>query len=51
MSEMFPVWQARGFVAESLIEVDHLVGVVDGVLRAGATATIPSVIVTPRRPA
>ncbi|HZR79987.1 MAG TPA: SDR family oxidoreductase [Candidatus Binatia bacterium] len=51
MGELFPVWQARGFIAESLIDVDHLVGVVESVLRSGASSTIPSIALTPRRPA
>jgi NAD(P)-dependent dehydrogenase (short-subunit alcohol dehydrogenase family) len=37
-------------LAEQLMEADHLVDVVQGLLRCGASATIPTVAVTPRRP-
>ncbi len=46
--ELFPVWMARGYLSGSLIDVEHLVTVVDGVLRGGATLSIPSVTVAPR---
>jgi NAD(P)-dependent dehydrogenase (short-subunit alcohol dehydrogenase family) len=49
-AEMFPVWTARGVLTDKLMDVDHLVGAVDAVLRCGATASIPSIAVTPRRP-
>ena len=38
-------------LAGSLMEVDELIRVVDLVLRCGASASIPSVAVTPRAPA
>lgn len=43
-------WFARGLVTGSLIEVDELVSVVDAVLRAGGSLSMPSVTVAPRRP-
>jgi NAD(P)-dependent dehydrogenase (short-subunit alcohol dehydrogenase family) len=46
--ELYPVWSARSYLSGSLIEVDHLVSVVDAVLRGGATLSIPSVTVAPR---
>ena len=46
--ELHPVWAARNYLSGSLIDVDHLVSVVDGVLRGGATLSIPSITVTPR---
>jgi NAD(P)-dependent dehydrogenase (short-subunit alcohol dehydrogenase family) len=49
-TELFPVWMARGVMTDKLMEVDHLVGVVDSVLRFGASASVPSIAVTPRRP-
>ena len=49
-AELFPVWQASNLLAGSLMEVDELVRVVDTVLRCGASASIPTVAVTPRRP-
>jgi NAD(P)-dependent dehydrogenase (short-subunit alcohol dehydrogenase family) len=49
-TELFPIWMARGYLSGSLIDVDELVGVVDRVLRGGASLSIPSITVTPRRP-
>jgi hypothetical protein len=42
---------SRNYLTGSLIDVDHLVAVVDAVLRGGATLSIPSVTVAPRPPA
>ena len=50
-TELFPIWQASNLLSGSLLEVGELVSVVDAVLRCGASATIPTVAVTPRRPA
>ncbi len=50
MSEFHPMWQERNLLSGSLMEVDELVRVVDLVVRLGASASIPSVAVTPRRP-
>ena len=47
-AELVPVWMARGYLSGSLIDVDHLVTVIDAVLRAGATLSIPSVTLAPR---
>ena len=49
-AELHPIWSARNYLSGSLIEVDELVRVVDTVLRCGASAHIPLVAVTPRRP-
>jgi len=46
-SELLPVWLQR-YMSGSLLEVDELVRVVETVLRCGASASIPSVAVTPR---
>jgi NAD(P)-dependent dehydrogenase (short-subunit alcohol dehydrogenase family) len=46
-----PVWAARGYVSGAFTAVEELVDAVDLVLRAGPTASIPSITVTPRRPA
>jgi NAD(P)-dependent dehydrogenase (short-subunit alcohol dehydrogenase family) len=51
LMKLFPVWMARGLLAGSLMEVDALVGVVDAVLRTGASTSIPSVAAVPRQPA
>jgi NAD(P)-dependent dehydrogenase (short-subunit alcohol dehydrogenase family) len=47
-AELHPIWTARGLIAGCLVDVADVVRVVDSVLRAGATATIPSVTVAPR---
>jgi hypothetical protein len=44
-------WLARSLLSGSLIDVEHLVSVVDAVLRGGPSISLPSVTVTPRRPA
>jgi NAD(P)-dependent dehydrogenase (short-subunit alcohol dehydrogenase family) len=49
-AKLLPVWMARGLMASTLIDVKDLVGVIDGVLRAGASASVPSVAVLPRQP-
>ena len=50
-AELGAVWFTRGYMNGSLIDVDHLVTVVDAVLRGGATLSIPSVTLAPRPPA
>jgi NAD(P)-dependent dehydrogenase (short-subunit alcohol dehydrogenase family) len=50
-TELGPLWMARNYMNVSLLDVDEVVRVVDHVLRCGATASIPSVTVTPRPPA
>jgi len=47
-AELGQEWVARNLLAGSLIDIDHLVGVVDAVLRGGASLSIPSIKVTPR---
>jgi NAD(P)-dependent dehydrogenase (short-subunit alcohol dehydrogenase family) len=49
--EMGTIWMTRQYLAGSLMEVDELVNVLDGILRCGPSATIPFVAVTPRMPA
>lgn len=47
-AELGPVWSSRGLTAGCLLDVEELVRVVDGVVRCGPGAGIPSVIVAPR---
>jgi len=47
-AELGPIWMQRGLLSGSLIDADDLVDVVHAVLRAGATASLPAVVVTPR---
>lgn len=41
-------WVNNGYITASLLDANDLVRVVDTVLRSGANAAIPSVVVTPR---
>jgi len=50
-AELLPVWMGRNYITGSLIDVDHLVGVIDAVLRGGQSLSIPSATVAPRPPA
>lgn len=47
-AEVGQIWAQRNYLAGTLMDVEELVRVVDAVLRCGATASIPSVAVTPR---
>jgi NAD(P)-dependent dehydrogenase (short-subunit alcohol dehydrogenase family) len=50
LMEFYPLWTARGLLAGSLIDVEHLVTAVDAVLRSGASLSIPSITLAPRPP-
>jgi NAD(P)-dependent dehydrogenase (short-subunit alcohol dehydrogenase family) len=47
-AELGQQWVARNLLSGSLIDVEHLVTVVDAVLRGGASLSIPSITVAPR---
>jgi NAD(P)-dependent dehydrogenase (short-subunit alcohol dehydrogenase family) len=47
-TELGTIWVTRGFISGSLIDVDELIDVVHGLLRSGATLSLPSVTVAPR---
>lgn len=47
-TELFPIWMARNYLSGSLIEVDHLVSLIDAALRGGASLSIPSLTLAPR---
>jgi NAD(P)-dependent dehydrogenase (short-subunit alcohol dehydrogenase family) len=47
-AEFFPLWSERNYLSGSLIDVEHLVTAIDGVLRGGATMSIPSITLAPR---
>jgi NAD(P)-dependent dehydrogenase (short-subunit alcohol dehydrogenase family) len=51
MAEVHPIWAARQYMAGTLMDVDHLVTMVDAVLRGGASLAVPSITVAPRRAA
>ena len=42
------MWFERKLISGSLIDVEHLIDVVDAVLRGGRSMSIPSVTVAPR---
>jgi NAD(P)-dependent dehydrogenase (short-subunit alcohol dehydrogenase family) len=48
MVELGQEWMARSLLAGAFIDVEHLVGVVDAVLRGGSSLSIPSITVAPR---
>jgi NAD(P)-dependent dehydrogenase (short-subunit alcohol dehydrogenase family) len=50
-TELMPIWMSRNYLAGSLIDVEHLVNVVDALLKSGASMSMPSIIVAPRPPA
>jgi NAD(P)-dependent dehydrogenase (short-subunit alcohol dehydrogenase family) len=50
-SEMVTRWLEHRLLSGALMDVEHLVGMIDAVLRCGAGANVPSIAVTPRRPA
>jgi len=48
--EMVTLWLERRLLSGALMDVEHLIGMIDAVLRCGASANVPSISVTPRRP-
>jgi hypothetical protein len=46
--ELGTVWVTRGYLSGSLIDVEHLVTLVDAVLHGGASLSVPSVTLAPR---
>ena len=48
--ELVPLWFQRGLISGTLLDVGDLVSVIDAVLRAGPTVSLPSVTVAPRAP-
>lgn len=49
-AELHPIWAARGMIAGSLIDVEHLVAAVDSVLRLGPSLATPTIVLAPRTP-
>ncbi len=49
-AELGTVWFERRYLSGSLIDVEHLVEVIDAVLRGGKSMSLPSVTVAPRPP-
>jgi NAD(P)-dependent dehydrogenase (short-subunit alcohol dehydrogenase family) len=49
-AELGPIWFAKGYLTGALVDVEEVINMVDTVVRAGASAVIPSVVVTPRPP-
>lgn len=49
LTELVSIWEERGLLTGSLIDVEHLVAVVDAVLRGGASMSVPSITIAPRQ--
>ncbi len=47
-AELGTIWVTRGYLSGSLIDVEHLVTLVDAVLQGGASLSVPSVTLAPR---
>jgi NAD(P)-dependent dehydrogenase (short-subunit alcohol dehydrogenase family) len=47
-AEVGPVWFTRGLLAGAFIDIGDLINVVEGVLRIGGSAGLPTVVVSPR---
>lgn len=43
-------WMARGYINGKLVDIEHLVDIVEAVLKCGKSSTIPSLTLTPRGP-
>lgn len=50
-AELLTIWADRGLMAGAYISEEDLVTAVDGLLRSGASVTVPSITIAPRRPA
>ena len=48
VGELAPTWFARNFMSGAMIDVDHLVTMVDALLHSGASMSVPAMILTPR---
>ena len=49
-AELFPEWTARGLLTDKLMDVDHFVSAVYALVQHGATVSVPTIAITPRRP-
>jgi NAD(P)-dependent dehydrogenase (short-subunit alcohol dehydrogenase family) len=49
-AEILPGWFEKGLIAGSFLDIDDLTRVLHGILRAGASASVPIAVVTPRPP-
>lgn len=46
--EVYPIWSTRGYLSGTVMDPDHLVNVVNTVLRSDVTVSLPTVAVAPR---
>jgi NAD(P)-dependent dehydrogenase (short-subunit alcohol dehydrogenase family) len=49
-SEVGRTWYEKGYIAGALLDVDHLVAAVDGIIGLGPSAVVPTMAVLPRVP-
>jgi len=47
-AELGTIWVAKGYIAGAFISVDDLVHAVDGIVRGGASVSMPTVTLAPR---
>jgi NAD(P)-dependent dehydrogenase (short-subunit alcohol dehydrogenase family) len=47
-AELAPIWIERNLINGSLIDVEHLIDIVDAVARGGRSMSVPSITVAPR---
>jgi NAD(P)-dependent dehydrogenase (short-subunit alcohol dehydrogenase family) len=47
-AELGMIWVAKGYIAGAFISVDDLVNAVDGIVRGGASVSMPTVTLAPR---
>ncbi len=45
-----PSWFARGLLTGALMDIDHLIEAIAGLVNAGASLSVPTMIITPRAP-
>ena len=48
--ELFAEWTARGLLTDKLMDVEHFISAVHALVQCGASVTIPTIAMTPRRP-
>jgi NAD(P)-dependent dehydrogenase (short-subunit alcohol dehydrogenase family) len=48
--ELFAEWTSRGLLTDKLMDVEHFISAVHALVQCGASVTIPTIAMTPRRP-
>lgn len=50
-AQLHPIWQSRGMITGTLMDVEHLVNAVEHIVKGGPGLSMPDVVVAPRPPA